>query len=56
MRVELSAFIGIYLRRSFVYHPSIMVPIKVNIDALIEVSQLNTFVSLKREFNSLIRK
>ena len=57
MEVELSGVIGIYLRRSFVYYQSIMVLVKVNVDALIQVSQINTFISpdfsVSREYNSL---
>ena len=45
MRVELFDVIGIYLRPPFVYHQSIMVSVKVDIDALIEVSNLNILVS-----------
>ena len=57
MRVELSGVFHIYLRPPFVYHQSIMVPVKVNIDILVEGSQLNTFIRpffSKREFNSLV--
>ena len=57
MEVELSSVIGIYLRRSFVYYQSIMVLVKVNVDALIQLSQINTFASpdfsVSREYNSL---
>ena len=45
MRGELFDVIGIYLRPPFVYRQSIMVPVKVDIDALIEVSHLNILVS-----------
>ena len=58
MEVELSRVIGIYLRSSFVYYQSIMSSVKVNIDALIQVSQINTFISplfsVLREYNSLL--
>ena len=45
MRGELFDVIGIYLRPPFVYRQSIMVPVKVDIDALIEVSHLNILIS-----------
>ena len=37
--------IGMNLASRFVYSQSILVPVKVDIDALIEVSQLNTFIN-----------
>ena len=45
VRVGLFGVIGIYLRPPFLYHQSILVPVNVDIDGLIEVSQLNTFIS-----------
>ena len=45
MKGEQFRVIGIYLTPPFVYHQSILVPVKVDIDALIEVSQPNTFIN-----------
>ena len=45
MKVELFCVIIIYLRSLFVYHQSIMVPVKVDIDPLIELRNINTFIS-----------
>ena len=47
MRMEFSSVFfrpGIYLRPPFLYHQSIMVLVQVNIDVLVEVSKLNTFI------------
>ena len=45
MKVELFCVIIVYLRSLFVYHQSITVPVKLNIDALIELRDINTFIS-----------
>ena len=45
MKVELFCVIIIYLRSLFVYHQSIMVPVKVDINALIELRNINTFIN-----------
>ena len=45
VRLELFGGIIICLRPLLVYHQSIMVPVKVDIDALFEVSLLNAFIN-----------
>ena len=45
MKGERFCVIGIYLRFPFVYHQSILVTVKVDIDALIKGSQSNTFIN-----------
>ena len=45
MKGEHFRVFGINLAPRFVYNQSILVPVKVYIDALIEVSQLNTFIN-----------
>ena len=55
MKGEHFRVIAIYLTPPFVYHQSILVTVKVDIDALIDLYLYkSTFFRLKREFNSLV--
>ena len=45
IRVGLFSVIGVYVEPCFAYHQSLLVPVDVDINALVKVSQLNTFIS-----------
>ena len=45
IRVGLFGVIAVYLEPPFAYHQSLLAPVNVDKNALVEVSQINTFIN-----------